>query len=162
MKNNKTTVNSLVKSSQVKSSQVKSSAKIVSLINNSFKAFLIALFILLFSISCKSNENPKKVLYKVSDIEGTWRSATSPDTFFTISGNGYLDLTTSQGTSSTYISGYDRNQEILEGDEKLEIYVQVNLTSAVGGGTATLTLTFNSASNCTASLLGNTEIFIKQ
>ena len=131
-------------------SQVKSSAKIVS---------LIALFILLFSISCKSNENPKKVLYKVSDIEGTWRSAVSSDASFTISGNGYLDLTTSQGTSSTYISGYDRNLEILEGDEKLEIYILVNLTK---GGTATLTLRFNSASNCTALLLGYTETFIKQ
>ena len=117
------------------------------------------MFILLFSISCKSNENPKKVLYKVSDIEGTWISAVSSDASFTISGNCYLDLTTSQGTSSTYISGYDRNLEILEGDEKLEIYILVNLTK---GGTATLTLRFNSASNCTALLLGYTETFIKQ
>ena len=39
-------------------------------------------------------------------------------------------------------------KKILEGDEKLEIYVQVNLTATVGGGTATLTLRFNSASNC--------------
>ena len=130
-------------------SQVKSSAKIVS---------LIALFILLFSISCKSNENPRKVLYKVSDIEGTWKSADTSETF-TISGNGYIDLTTSQGTSSTYISGWDRNQEILEGYEKLEIYIRVTL---IAGGTATVTLTFNSASNCTASLLGNTAIFTKQ
>ena len=79
--------------------------------------------------------------------------------FFTISGNGAFDLTTSQGISSSYIADWDRNQEILEGDEKYELYAQVNLTI---GGTATLTLTFNSASNCTASLLGNTATFIKQ
>lgn len=59
-----------------------------------------------------------------------------------------------------YIIGYDRNREILEG-EIYELYLKVNLT-AVGGGTETLTLTFNSASNCTASFLGNMEIFIKQ
>ena len=136
---------------------------LLSLINNSFKIFLVALLslILLFSISCKSNENPRKVLYKVSDIEGTWRSADTSD-FFTINGNGYIDLTTSQGNSSTYISGWDRNLEILEGDEKLEIYILVTLTAAAGGGTATLTLTFNSASNCTASLRGATTTFIKQ
>ena len=51
MKNNKIYCKfvSQVKSSQVKSSQVKASAKIVS---------LIALFILLFSISCKPKQNP--------------------------------------------------------------------------------------------------------
>lgn len=125
---------------------------------------LIALLsLLLFSISCKSNENPRKVSYKVSDIEGTWRSTTASDTFFTISGNGDFDLTTSQGNSSSYIIGwsYDRNREILEG-EKYELYLKVTLTPAAGGGTATLTLTFNSASNCTASLKGKTETFIKQ
>ena len=31
----------------------------------------------------------------------------------------------------------------LEGDEKLEIYILVNPTATAGGGTATLTLTFN-------------------
>ena len=134
--------------------QFNSIPKIISLI--------ALLFILLFSISCKSNENPRKVLYRLSDIEGTWRSTTTSDTFFTISGNGDFDLTTSQGNSSSYIIGwsYDRNREILEG-EIYELYLKVNLT-AVGGGTETLTLTFNSASNCTASFLGNTEIFIKQ
>ena len=144
----KTTVNLLFNSIQFNSI-----TKIISLI--------ALLFILLLSISCKSNENPKKVLYKVSDIEGTWRSADTSD-FFTINGNGYIDLTTSQGNSSTYISGYDRNQEILEGDEKLEIYILVTLTPAAGGGTATLTLIFNSASNCTALLKGKTTTFIKQ
>lgn len=131
--------------------QFNSIPKIISLI--------ALLFILLFSISCKSNENPKKVLYKLSDIEGTWRSTTASDTF-TISSNGDFNLTTSQGNSSLYIIGYDRNREILEG-EIYELYLKVNLT-AVGGGTETLTLTFNSASNCTASFLGNMEIFIKQ
>ena len=121
-------------------------------------SLIALLFILLFSISCKSNENPKKVLYKVSDIEGTWRSVDTSETF-TISGNGNIDLTTSQGTSSTYIYGYDRNQEILERDEKYKIYVGVTLIS---GGTATVTLTFNSASNCTASLIGKTATFTKQ
>ena len=138
---------------QFNSIQFNSIPKIISLI--------ALLFILLFSISCKSNENPRKVSYKVSDIEGTWRSTTASDTFFTISGNGDFDLTTSQGNSSSYIIGYDRNQEILEG-EKYELYLKVNLTAAAGGGTATLTLTFNSASNCTASLKGKTETFIKQ
>ena len=156
MKNlNKTTVNLLFNSIQFNSIQFNSIQfnsipKIISLI--------ALLFILLLSISCKSNENPKKVLYKVSDIEGTWRSTETSETF-TISGNGYIDLTTSQGTSSTYIYGYDRNQEILEGGEKYEIYVRVTLIS---GGTATVTLTFNSASNCTASLIGNTATFTKQ
>ena len=131
--------------------QFNSIPKIISLI--------ILLFILLFSISCKSNENPKKVLYKLSDIEGTWRSTTASDTF-TISSNGDFNLTTSQGNSSLYIIGYDRNREILEG-EIYELYLKVNLT-AVGGGTETLTLTFNSASNCTVSLLGNTATFTKQ
>ena len=55
MKNNKNYCKFV---SQVKSSQVKSSAKIVSLINNSFKIFLIALLILLFSISCKPKQDP--------------------------------------------------------------------------------------------------------
>lgn len=141
--------------------QFNSIPKIVSLINGSLSKSLIVLvsFILLFSISCQSNENPRKILYKASDIEGTWKSSTSPTTFFTINGNGYIDLTTSQGNSSTYISGWDRNMEILEGDEKLIIWLQVSLTT---GGAATLTLTFNSASNCTASLLGETETYIKQ
>lgn len=130
--------------------QFNSIPKIISLI--------LLLSLLLFSISCKSNENPRKVLYKVSDIEGTWRSTTTSDTFFTISGNGDFDLTTSQGNSSSYIIGYDRNREILEG-EIYELYLKVKLT-AMGGGTEILRLTFNSASNCTASFLGNTEIFI--
>ena len=121
-------------------------------------SLIVLLFILLFSISCKSNENPRKVLYKVSDIEGTWRSTETSETF-TISGNGYINFKTSQGISSAYISGWDRNLEILEGDEKLEIYIQVSLTA---GGEATLTLRFNSASNCTALLLGETETFTKQ
>ena len=136
--------------------QFNSIPKIVSLI--------ALLFILLFSISCKSNENPKnenpkKVLYKVSDIEGTWRNTTASDTF-TISSNGDFNLTTSQGNSSSHIIGYsyDRNREILEG-EIYELYLKVNLI-AMGGGTEILRLTFNSASNCTASFLGNTEIFI--
>ena len=136
--------------------QFNSITKIVSLI--------ALLFILLFSISCKSNENPKnenpkKVLYKVSDIEGTWRNTTASDTF-TISSNGDFNLTTSQGNSSSHIIGYsyDRNREILEG-EIYELYLKVNLI-AMGGGTEILRLTFNSASNCTASFLGNTEIFI--
>ena len=124
-------------------------------------SLILLLSLLLFSISCKSNENPRKVLYKVSDIEGTWRSTTTSDTFFTISGNGDFDLTTSQGNSSSYIIGYDRNREILEG-EKYELYLKVTLTPAAGGGMATLTLTFNSASNCSASLKGKTETFIKQ
>ena len=47
----------------------------------------------------------------------------------------------------------------MEGDEKLEIYILVTL---IAGGIATVTLTFNSASNCTASLLGNTATFTKQ
>ena len=122
-------------------------------------SLIVLLFILLFSISCKSNENPRKVLYKVSDIEGTWRSPNSSEFFFTINGNGYINFKTSQGISSAYISGWDRNLEILEGDEKLEIYIQVSLTA---GGEATLTLRFNSASNCTALLLGETETFTKQ
>ena len=141
----------LFNSIQFNSIQFNSIPKIISLI--------ALLFILLFLVSCKSNENPKKVLYKVSDIEGTWRSTTASDTF-TISSNGDFNLTTSQGNSSLYIIGYDRNREILEG-ERYELYLKVNLT-AVGGGTETLTLTFNSASNCTASFLGKTEIFIKQ
>ena len=133
--------------------QFNSIPKIVSLI--------ALLFILLFLVSCKSNENPKnenpkKVLYKVSDIEGTWRNTTASDTF-TISSNGDFNLTTSQGNSSSHIIGYsyDRNREILEG-EIYEPYLKV----AMRGGTEILRLTFNSASNCTASFLGNTEIFI--
>ena len=50
----------LVKSSQVKSSQVKSSPKIVYLINNSFKIFLISL---LFSICCKPKQEPTEEIY---------------------------------------------------------------------------------------------------
>lgn len=126
-------------------------------------SLIALLFILLFLVSCKSNENPKnenpkKVLYKLSDIEGTWRNTTASDTF-TISSNGNFNLTTSQGNSSSYIIGwsYDRNREILEG-ERYELYLKVNLI--MGGGTETLRLTFNSASNCTASFLGKTEIFI--
>ena len=139
---------------QFNSIQFNSIPKIISLI--------ALLFILLFSISCKSNENPKnenpkKVLYKVSDIEGTWKNTTASDTF-TISSNGDFNLKTSQGNSSSHIIGYDRNREILEG-EIYELYLKVKLT-AMGGGTEILRLTFNSASNCTASFLGNTEIFI--
>ena len=48
--------------SQVKSSQVKSSAKIVS---------LIALLILLFSISCKPKQNPTP---SKDDLVGTWKT----------------------------------------------------------------------------------------
>ena len=79
MKNNKNYCKfvSQVKSSQVKSSQVKSSAKIIS---------LIALFILLFSISCKSKQNPTP---KYSELVGTWKFG---DFIFTIDSSGNLNL----------------------------------------------------------------------
>ena len=79
MKNNKNYCKFV---SQVKSSQVKSSAKIVS---------LIALFILLFSISCKAKQNPK-----YSELEGTWKSYTSdialPVITFTVDSAGNLNF----------------------------------------------------------------------
>ena len=67
---------------------------------------------------------------------------------------GYIYL----GTDRTYISGWNINGEILEGEELLKIFLTVSLTS---GGYGTLTLTFNSASNCTATLQGNMETFTK-
>ena len=75
MKNNKNYCKfvSQVKSSQVKSSQVKSSAKIVSLI--------ALLFLLLFSISCKSKQNPNgdgtETKFKPSQLVGNWKCENS-------------------------------------------------------------------------------------
>ena len=94
-------------------------------------------------------------MYRVSDIVGDWKSYSAS---FTITGNGWIYLTTNSGTSETYISGWDINGEILEGEELLKIFLTVTLTD---GGIATLTLTFNSASNCTATLQGTMLTFTK-
>ena len=76
------TINSLFNSIQFNSIP-----KIVSLINNHFKIFLVALlsFILLFSISCKSNESPKppeppKPYTPKHELEGTWIGYDKKDT----------------------------------------------------------------------------------
>ena len=139
----KTTVNSLFNSIP----------KIVSLI-------ILLSFIILFSISC--NEDPTRVLYKVSDIEGTWESADTSETF-TINGDGSFNFTNSEGKTSTgHIRGYvyDKNRVILAGDEKYKIYLPVTL--AENKGDATLTVTFNSEYDCTYSILGQTVTFTKQ
>ena len=117
-------------------------------------------FIILFSISC--NEDPTRVLYKVSDIEGTWKSSDTSETF-TINGDGSVNFVNSKGEASTeHIRGYvyDRNRVILAGDEKYKIYLPATL--ADGGGDATLTLIFNSEYDCTYSILGQTATFTKQ
>ena len=144
----KITVNSLFNSIQFNSIP-----KIVSLIT-------LLSFILLFSISC--NEDPTKVLYKVSDIEGTWESADTSETF-TINGDGSINFTNlKKFTTTGHIRGYvyDKNRVILAGDEKYKIYLPVTL--ADGGGDATLTLIFNSEYDCTYSILGQTATFTKQ
>ena len=65
--------------------QFNSIPKIVSLINSHFKIFLIALlsFILLFSISCESNEKPPeppKPYTPKHELEGTWVGYDKKDT----------------------------------------------------------------------------------
>ena len=133
--------------------QFNSIPKIVSLI-------ILLSFILLFSISC--NEDPMRVLYKVSDIEGTWKSTDTSETF-TINGDGSINFTNSKEfTSTQYIMGYwhDKNRIILAGDEKYKIYLPVKLAN--GGGDSTLTLTFNSKYDCTYSISGKTVTFTKQ
>ena len=115
------------------------------------------LFIIILSIlavvftSCSNDYTKPKVLYRVSDIVGDW-----------ISADGYIYSTNSQGQiSNTYISGWDINGEILEGEELLKFYFTVTLTAQAGGGVGTVILTFNSASNCTATLLGKMATFTK-
>ncbi|TXJ36538.1 hypothetical protein EPJ66_05915 [Brachyspira aalborgi] len=125
------------------------------------------LFIIILSIlavvftSCSNDSTKPKVLYRVSDIVGDWISADTTEKF-TISADGYIYSTNSQGQiSNTYISGWDINGEILEGEELLKFYFTVTLTAQAGGGVGTVILTFNSASNCTATLLGKMATFTK-
>ena len=124
------------------------------------------LFIIILSIlavvftSCSNDSTKPKVLYRVSDIVGDWISADTTEKF-TISADGYIYLTTNSGTTRTYISGWDINGEILEGEELLKFYFTVTLTAQAGGGVGTVVLTFNSASNCTATLLGKMATFTK-
>ena len=124
------------------------------------------LFIIILSIlavvftSCSNDSTKPKVLYRVSDIVGDWISVDTTEKF-TISADGYIYLTTNSGTTRTYISGWDINGEILEGEELLKFYFTVTLTAQAGGGCGTVVLTFNSASNCTATLLGIMATFTK-
>ncbi|CCY78256.1 hypothetical protein EPJ64_10310 [Brachyspira aalborgi] len=124
------------------------------------------LFIIILSIlavvftSCSNDSTKPKVLYRVSDIVGDWISVDTTEKF-TISADGYIYLTTNSGTTRTYISGWDINGEILEGEELLKFYFTVTLTAQAGGGVGTVVLTFNSASNCTATLLGKMATFTK-
>ena len=124
------------------------------------------LFIIILSIlavvftSCSNDSTKPKVLYRVSDIVGYWISVDTTEKF-TISADGYIYLTTNSGTTRTYISGWDINGEILEGEELLKFYFTVTLTAQAGGGVGTVVLTFNSASNCTATLLGKMATFTK-
>ena len=124
------------------------------------------LFIIILSIlavvftSCSNDSTKPKVLYRVSDIVGDWISTDTTEKF-TINANGYIYLTTNSGTTRTYISGWDINGEILEGEELLKFYFTVTLTAQAGGGVGTVVLTFNSASNCTATLLGKMATFTK-
>ncbi len=110
--------------------------------------------------SCSNDSTKPKVLYRVSDIVGDWISVDTTEKF-TISADGYIYLTTNSGTTRTYISGWDINGEILEGEELLKFYFTVTLTAQAGGGVGTVVLTFNSASNCTATLLGKMATFTK-
>ena len=124
------------------------------------------LFIIILSIlavvftSCSNDSTKPKVLYRVSDIVGDWISVDTTEKF-TISADGYIYLTTNSGTTRTYISSWDINGEILEGEELLKFYFTVTLTAQAGGGVGTVVLTFNSASNCTATLLGKMATFTK-
>ena len=124
------------------------------------------LFIIILSIlavvftSCSNDSTKPKVLYRVSDIVGDWISVDTTEKF-TISADGYIYLTTNSGTTRTYISGWDINGEILEGEELLKFYFTVTLTAQAGGGVGTVVLTFNSASTCTATLLGKMATFTK-
>lgn len=124
------------------------------------------LFIIILSIlavvftSCSNDSTKPKVLYRVSDIVGDWISVDTTEKF-TISADGYIYLTTNSGTTRTYISSWDINGEILEGEELLKFYFTVTLTAQAGGGVGTVILTFNSASNCTATLLGKMVTFTK-
>lgn len=124
------------------------------------------LFIIILSIlavvftSCSNDSTKPKVLYRVYDIVGYWISVDTTEKF-TISADGYIYLTTNSGTTRTYISGWDINGEILEGEELLKFYFTVTLTAQAGGGVGTVVLTFNSASNCTATLLGKMATFTK-
>ena len=124
------------------------------------------LFIIILSIlavvftSCSNDSTKPKVLYRVSDIVGDWISVDTTEKF-TIRADGYIYLTTNSGTTRTYISGWDINGEILEGEELLKFYFTVTLTAQAGGGVGTVVLTFNSASNCTATLLGKMATFTK-
>ena len=124
------------------------------------------LFIIILSIlavvftSCSNDSTKPKVLYRVSDIVGDWISVDTTEKF-TISADGYIYLTTNSGTTRTYISGWDINGEILEGEELLKFYFTVTLTAQAGGGVGTVVLTFNIASNCTATLLGKMATFTK-
>lgn len=123
--------------------------------------FIITLSILAVVFTSCSNDSTKpKVLYRVSDIVGDWISVDTTEKF-TISADGYIYLTTNSGTTRTYISGWDINGEILEGEELLKFYFTVTLTAQAGGGVGTVVLTFNSASNCTATLLGKMATFTK-
>ena len=124
------------------------------------------LFIIILSIlavvftSCSNDSTKPKVLYRVSDIVGDWISVDTTEKF-TISADGYIYLTTNSGTTRTYISGWDINGEILEGEELLKFFFTVTLTAQAGGGVGNVVLTFNSASNCTATLLGKMATFTK-
>ena len=142
MKNNKNYCKFV---SQVKSSQVKSSAKIIS---------LIALFILLFSISCKSNEKPPEPPTVKHELEGTWvgydkkyelKFTVDSDGNITLSPEPYLDkddLRVPYNYTGKLTVGDTFNYPFTAKVSNYDVYVYYDEEGK---------LTFNNSTNCTAN-----------
>ena len=125
--------------------------KIVSLINNSFKIFLVALlsFILLFSISCKSKEEPNG--NTLSNYAGTWYDKDNPtDEVVVINSNGSITINDESGSAN--ITDITKN-----GDTNYSFYYGEQ-TQDVEGTQVTVkvkfTLNFSSNTEGTITIIG--------
>ena len=116
--------------------QFNSITKIISLI--------ALLFILLFSINCKSNEDPTEKQPKYLELVGSWKNDNYNNIYtFTINNNGDIKLERN-GFSHTYSGKIADNFDY---PYTTEIVTTIGSTTRIG------TITFNSASSCTGSSL---------
>ena len=110
---------------------------LLSLIDNSFKIFLIVLllFALLFSISCKSNEEPNE--NTLSNYAGTWYDKDNPaDEVIVINSDGSItinDETTGSANITDITKNSDTNYSFYYGEQKdnssgTEITIKVKFT----------------------------------
>lgn len=136
---------------------------LLSLIDNSFKIFLIVLllFALLFSISCKSNEEPNE--NTLSNYAGTWYDKDNPaDEVIVINSDGSITINDVSGaTKITDITkNSDTNYSFYYGEQKdnstgTEIIVKAKFTVNFSSNTeGTITIT------CEGTLTDGTTITV--